>query len=49
MKLDFINIRIIERFNLGLKEIRCSDLQSDNNFYDFCFIMGDFMKESNVK
>ena len=35
MKLDFINIRIIERFNFGLKEIRCSDLQSGNNFYDF--------------
>ena len=35
MKLDFINIRIIERFNLRLKEIRCCDLQSDNDFYDF--------------
>ena len=44
MKLDFINIRIIGRFNFGLKEIRCSDLQSDNNFYDFfhygCFHEG---------
>ena len=35
MKLDFINIRIIERYNLGLKEIRYSNLVGDNNFYDF--------------